>query len=206
LGNAERLVDQHGGIIRFIPDFNSWMYWENDSWIFDSLGKINLLAKDVVRNIYHEAAQTENAESRDAMSKHAKVSERKSAIDHLIDLASKEDGIPIHAHFLDLNPWLLGVRNGVVELKTGELRAAKPDDYITKQGNVDYESDATCPLWERFVLQIMGGDKELVSYLQRATGYTLTGMTREQAVFILHGTGSNGKSTFLEVIERFLLV
>lgn len=204
LGNAERLVDRFGKFIRFIPDFNSWMYWDNGSWVFDKLGEINLIAKEVIRGIHHEATHTDNPEIRETILKHAKSSEKKSAIDNMIVLASREADIPIHAHFLDLNPWHLGVSNGVVDLKSGELRPAKPDDYITKQGDVNYEPGAACPLWEQFLLQIMGGDKELVQFLQRSVGYTHTGTTREQAVFVLHGTGANGKSTFLEVLEKIM--
>ena len=76
----------------------------------------------------------------------------------MVQLAATEPGISIHAHFLDRNPWLFGVRNGVVELKTGRLRPAEPNDYITKQGHVDYDPAARCPGWERFLLQVMGGD------------------------------------------------
>ena len=105
---------------------------------------------------------------------------------------------------LDLNPWLFGVLNGVVELRTETMRPAEREDYITKQGHVDYDPEAECPRWKQFLYQVMGEDRDLVTYLQMAVGYTLTGITREQAVFILHGTGANGRSTFLEVLEQLL--
>jgi putative DNA primase/helicase len=204
LGNAERLVDQHGDCIRFLPDFNAWMYWDNGTWALDHLGRVNQLAKSVVRGIYAEVTPGVNAETRAAIVKHARQSEKKNALDHMIDLASKEPNMSIHSAFLDGNPWLFGVRNGVVDLKTGLLRPVIPNDYITKQGNVAYDPEASCPLWEKFLLEIMGYNQALVDFLQRAVGYTLTGLTREQVVFVLHGAGANGKSTFLEIIETLL--
>jgi putative DNA primase/helicase len=204
LGNAERLVDHHGEDIRFIPEYGNWIHWDYESWVLDSLFKINQLAKDVIRGISQEAAEEKNTDLRSAITKHAKESEKKNAIDHMIQLTASEFGISIHAHMLDMNPWLFGVRNGVVELRTGAVRPAAREDYITKLGHVDHAPCAQCPTWQRFLLQIMGEDQELVSYLQMAVGYTLTGITREQAVFILHGTGANGKSTFIEVLEQIM--
>jgi putative DNA primase/helicase len=204
LGNAERLVDRHGRDIRYIPEFGAWMYWESGYWAKDGIGKINQLAKEVIRGIYHEAAEEGSSDMRDAITRHAKASERKNAIDHMVQLAASEPGISVHSHFLDCNPWLFGVRNGVVELRTGTMRPAEREDYITKQGHVEYDPDAECPLWERFLSQIMGEAQELVTYLQMAVGYTITGITSEQAVFIQHGSGANGKGTFLTVIEHLL--
>ena len=204
LGNAERLVDRYGHLIRHIPEFVTWMYWENGSWKFDGLGKMTQLAKDVIRGINGEAVEENDSDMRKAITRHARASERKNAIDHTIQLAACEPGISIHAQFLDLNPWLLGVRNGVVDLRTGRWRPAEPNDYITKQANVDYDPEAQCPRWKRFLQEVMGFSEELVTYLQMAVGYTLTGKTIEQVLFILFGTGKNGKSVFIEVIEQLM--
>ena len=67
-----------------------------------------------------------------------------------------------------------------------------------------YDPDALCPTWDRFLLEVMNGDQDLVSFLQRAIGYTLTGDTSEQVIFILHGKGANGKSTLLETLRAML--
>ena len=204
LGNAERLVDQHGEHIRYIPEYCGWTFWNGNRWEYDGLGKINQLAKAVVRNIYNEAADADDPDTRDAISRHAKNSEKKSAIDNMIQLTSKEDGISRSSGALDADPWVFGVRNGVVDLRSGKCIAPRPNHYITKQGQVDFVENAECPTWRKFLLEIMGNSQELVDFLQVAIGYTLTGSTREQAAFILHGTGANGKTTFLAVIETLM--
>jgi putative DNA primase/helicase len=99
---------------------------------------------------------------------------------------------------------LFGVANGVVDLKTGELRAGKPSDRITQHSDVVFEPQAHCPRFKKFLTEIFGGDRTLISYVQKAVGYCLTGNTSEQVLFLCHGTGANGKSTFLDVL-RFVL-
>ena len=122
----------------------------------------------------------------------------------MIKLAQSEPDISIVPDSLDTDPWLLNVLNGTLDLRTGKLRAHERDDLITKQTPVEYDSQAQSPQWESFLYQIMAGNKALMGYVQRAVGYALTGSTREQVLFMLYGTGANGKSTFLEMIQTLL--
>jgi len=122
----------------------------------------------------------------------------------MLTLANSEPGIPVMPSDLDANPWTLNVLNGAINLRTGQLSKPRRQDLITKLAPVIYDPDAQCPLWERFLLEVMGGDQELVSFLQRAIGCTLTGDTSEQVIFILHGKGANGKSTLLETLRAML--
>ncbi len=101
----------------------------------------------------------------------------------------------------DLEPWLLGVANGVVDLRTGMLRAGRADDRITKSVDVAYDPEARCPRWERFLGEVFQGVEELIDYVWRAIGYSLTGDIREQCLFMCRGTGSNGKSVLLAVLR-----
>jgi putative DNA primase/helicase len=110
----------------------------------------------------------------------------------------------IKAEDLDRNPWLLNVRNGTVDILTGEFREHRQEDMITKLANVDYEPSADCPLWKQFIREIMNYKPELVNFLQTAAGWALTGNIEEQTMFILYGSGANGKTTFLNTIQ-FLL-
>jgi putative DNA primase/helicase len=105
---------------------------------------------------------------------------------------------------LDADPWLLGVENGTLDLRTGTLIPARREDYITKVGPVAFDADAECPVFLTFLGKIMGGDQTLVDYLQRVLGYMLTGDTSEQRLFFLYGTGANGKSTLLNVCKGLL--
>jgi len=120
----------------------------------------------------------------------------------MVELAEVE--LPIAPNELDSDPWLLGCINGVLDLKTGKLREAKREDFITKMAHVEYDPSATCPRWELFLNQIMDGNKDLIAFLQRATGYTLTGLTVEQVLIFLIGLGANGKSVFQQVLQSLL--
>ena len=104
----------------------------------------------------------------------------------------------------DRDPFLLTVGNGTIDLRTGHLRPSQPDDLITRATDVDYFPAATCPRWLQFLDEVFGGDEALISFISRAVGYSLTGDTREQCLFILWGGGANGKSTFLETVLKLV--
>lgn len=101
---------------------------------------------------------------------------------------------------LDVDPFLLNVLNGTIDLKTGQLRPHRPEDFITKIAPVHYDPEARCDLFLQFLNQIFKADDELIAFVQRAIGYALTGSVREQVFFLLYGTGANGKSTFMELL------
>jgi putative DNA primase/helicase len=98
---------------------------------------------------------------------------------------------------LDADPWLLGCENGVLDLRAGALRPGARGDLVTRGTNLPYDPAACCPRWERFLDEVFLGDRQLVDFVRRAAGYSLTGSTREQVLFLLHGKGANGKSVFL---------
>jgi putative DNA primase/helicase len=122
----------------------------------------------------------------------------------MVSLATTEAEVVLSARRLDADPWLLGMQNGVLDLRTGKFRVAERDDYITKRISVAFDPEATCPNWCEFLDTINDGDQSLSAYHQRAVGYTLTGSTREEVLFVLYGTGNNGKSTWRETVH-FLL-
>jgi putative DNA primase/helicase len=130
-------------------------------------------------------------------------------------LAMAECEIYVTPGELDQNPWMLNFLNGTMELRTGTLRPHNPGDYITKLVRYEYCPGAPCDRWLGFLDQIMGGGPDasegeleraqrLTNYLQRALGYSLTGSTIEKAVFILFGSGDNGKSTLLTTFRQLV--
>jgi len=131
-------------------------------------------------------------------------SENQSRIKAMIELAKSESEIVIVPEALDTDEWLLNTINGTIDLRTGELKPHVRENLITKLVSVQYDPDAVCPTWDACLHKIMGGNNELIRFLQKAIGYSLTGSTREQCMFILYGAGANGKSTFLNTIERLL--
>jgi len=91
--------------------------------------------------------------------------------------------------------------NGALDIKNRKMRSHNRNDLLTKIAPVKYDPKATCPTWKTFLLQIMQGSEEMVEYLQKAAGYSLTGSTQEHCLFVLYGTGRNGKSTFLNTLR-----
>lgn len=122
----------------------------------------------------------------------------------MITLAQSERGIPLLPEQLDCDPWLLNVANGTLDLRTGTRQAPRREDLLTKYTAVDHDPDARCPHWDAFLRRIMANNTNMIEFLQRAIGYALTGDCREQVLFLLYGTGANGKSTFLEVVRALL--
>lgn len=122
----------------------------------------------------------------------------------MIYLAQSEPGIPITPQQLDLNDWLFNCSNGTIDLKTGELLPHNPGDLLTKISPVEYSSEAFSPLFQDFLMQVTGENLELITFLQRMAGYSLTGDTREEKIFFLYGPSATGKSTFIEALKATL--
>jgi len=204
LGNAKRLVRQFGEIIRYIPQFNQWIYWDGMKWKFDEDGKIQRMAKETVLSIYIEAADEPDGSYRKKIVNWAKYSESAQRIRALIELARTESQIPIAPIIMDKQPWIFLTEDGLIDLQKGVPVEPQKEDYLTQSASVKYDSVAKCPTWEKFLDEIMEGSQGMIGFLQRAVGYSMTGSTKEQVLFIMYGTGANGKSVFLRIIREFL--
>ena len=117
---------------------------------------------------------------------------------------------------LDRDPWLLGCKNGIIDLRTGDLRPGRPSDMISKASPIEYHGiEARAPIWEESLYQIFGGAKagtdedrqrarDMVAYVNRLFGYAITGLVKENILPIMWGQGRNGKTTIVEVISKIL--
>lgn len=204
IGNAQRLVAQHGRDLRFCHPWNKWLVWDGRRWIKDVTGEVERRAKKVVRSIYIEAAETDGEIQRRDLADHAKRSGSQSRLRAMISSSRSEDGIPVLPKDLDGNPWLLNVDNGILDLHTGDLLPHQRENLITKLAPVKYDKDAECPIFLGFLERIFNNNPDSMRFLQEAVGYALTGNTREQCLFFLYGSGANGKSTLLETIKDLL--
>lgn len=204
LGNARRFVIVHGPDLRFCFPWGKWLAWDGQRWKIDDTGEIYRRAKDTIRLIYEEAAAANDEKQRKQLASHALRSESDSKIKAMLSMAQSEPGIHILPDDLDKNPWALNVASGTIDLKTGFLKPHRREDLITRMAPVQYRPDALCPFWLEHLRKIFQGNVGLISFVQVAAGYSLTGITDERAMFISHGTGANGKSTTHEVIAQML--
>ncbi len=204
LGNAQRLVRLHGHEVRYVRAWRAWLVWDGTRWARDETGQIVRRAKLTVKSIYAEASRSEEAARSKALASHAVRSESEAHIRAMISLAESEAEVAIRPQQLDSDAWLFNVLNGTIDLHTGVLRAASPRDLITKLAPVVYDPAAEAPLWSAFLTRIFRGRDDLIRFLQRATGYSLTGDTTEQCLLFCYGTGANGKTTLLELVAAML--
>lgn len=205
LWNAEQLVATYGADLRWTPGWG-WVVWDSTTgrWQRDDLGSVTNYAKALVRGLYAKAAMLDNADARTTLAKHAARSESAGGIAAMLEHARSEPGIACYESVFDTNPWLLNCANGIVDLRTGALRDHDRDAMLTKRTTVAYCPAARAPRWEAFLRSIFDNRCDLIAFVQRAVGYSLTASTREQVMFLLWGTGANGKSTFLNTLQSIL--
>jgi P4 family phage/plasmid primase-like protien len=199
--NAHRLKDAFGGrrIIVVNGGFFSWTgrYWKGDDT------EAYRCAAELTNIIGHEIDANPNSPDAAPLRKWQMACEQVSVQNRAVELLRKTME-PYEAINLDSAKHLFNVSNGTIDLRTGLLQPHEPRDFITRIARVPYEPDAPCPVFEGFILGIMGGDAEMVSFLQRWFGYGMTAETREQKIMLHIGGGSNGKSTLLEAIARVM--
>jgi len=226
--NALALVRDHGQDLRYCYPWKSWLVWTASHWKRDTSGAVVRMAKQTIKRLARHAEDLDDDTAVTALLAHVKSSLATAKLKALVESAQSEPGIPVQPEDLDGDRWLLNCTNGTLDLRTGIPRPHRQADLLTKCLPVAYDPHAACPTWERFFWRIMGGTtrdedtedmtagalenrqaadqraKRLIGFLQRAIGYSLTGETREQCLFVLHGSGANGKSTCLEVLQTLL--
>lgn len=201
LANAERLAALHKGRALHVPAWG-WLTWDGKRWVRDETGEISRLAIETVKSIYREASRCDDPQKRKKLADWARRSESRQRIEAMIALAGPL--LAARPDQFDRDPYLLNVLNGTLDLRTMRIREHRPEDFITKIAPVEFDPAAKAPLWEAFLERIFAGNRELIEFIQRAVGYALTGDTKEQCLFILWGTGANGKSTFVTTIQSVL--
>lgn len=199
LGNGERFADDHRGKVRFVNQWEKWIIWNGSCWKLDEDREAVRLASLTVRQMFLES-WPEGGGFDEKLERHSLKSESRRSIQDLLYLGSAQEGIPINAAELDRDPMLFNLASGTLDLNRGDHRAARQEDFITKQSEISYDPAAECPAWLEFLDTIMAGNKDLIGFLQRLAGYCLTGSVKEQKLFLLYGEGSNGKSTFLNTL------
>ena len=203
--NAEKFQRDHGDNIRYMAAWKKWLVWNGTHWQTDDSGAlIHEKGLSTVRNMYAQLSKTHDYRERIEIEKYAMLSESVRRREAFIKAASWIKELNTSSDLLDTNPWLLNVKNGTIDVKNGKFRKHQQSDYITKVANVEYDPKADCPQWKQFLREIMDYKTDMINFVQTAVGWAMTGDISEQTMFILFGSGANGKSTFLNTIMYLL--
>lgn len=225
-GNATLLADITKGDLRFVPQRRAWILWRDNRWTVDDHGVAAQAAALQVAEHYHQQAAGLRRQSKadtfddkerkrleqtaESLEKWASQCRNKRAIDAMLALAKGDSRFALGVDQLDRDPWLFGVDNGVVDLRTGQLRAAAREDYVTRRSPIAFDPLAKAPRWTQFIEEVTGtpdgsgGSKprsSLAGYMQRMVGYNMTGTVEQHKMFMAVGDGANGKNVLLDTLQ-----
>jgi putative DNA primase/helicase len=199
LGNAQRFVNAHKNDVLFVPAWG-WLEKTDIGWSNVPDEVIEDKAKGVADLIRADAIKQQDNSDRLRMFKFSLKTEQMGAITALVRAARSDPAILRNPDQFDRDDYVLSCRNGILDLRTGRLRAYTDADLITKNTFVRYDPSFVLPQWDKFLDDATQGDRELKDYLQRAAGYTLTGLTQEECFFIISGPPASGKSTYIDAV------
>lgn len=205
-GNAQRMYDLCGDVMRYCYTDKKWLCYRDGKWQYDAKGGIFVWADRVLESMKSELklwAEHEGGAMFGDYKKHMKKTRSNNSkkamikeLEHLVAVSPAE---------LDADRYLVNVGNGILNLNDMTLAEHNPAFLITRMCGTEMPSGPKKPVkWINFLNQIFNGNLELIRYIQKALGYSLSGDTSEQCAFFLYGTGRNGKSTFLEVVRRIM--
>ena len=203
-GNMERFVDQHKDHIRSLGSAKAWLIWDGSRWKPCGYSEAFEYAMKTIYSISDEVEHATSVQEAQVIQKWALTSQSESKTRAMLNMAANHPELLTSASAFDADKMKLNCLNGVVDLTAGKLLERDPNDLHTKLVNVKFDPDAKCPTFDRFLKDVFCHDHELLSWVQRAFGYTMTGSVQEQVLFICYGIGANGKSTLLETISKIL--
>jgi len=228
MANAARFATDHTGAACYVGEWG-WLLYDADTgcWQRDVSGAVTESAKYTARKIYSEAlvelkrahahleeamatGVTDTKQYQDAIDRAAhimgwaKKSQSAARLKAMVELGATEGGIYAQMDWFDSNPYFLNCANGILDLRTGQLLPHDPTHFITHHTPVSYDPQATAPTWLAFLARIFDNDTDMIAFVQRAIGYTLTGDTGEQCLFFMYGMGANGKSTLANTVSAML--
>ena len=207
--NGKRFADLHRGTLMFCYPRGKWLRFNRLRWVWCSDSEPLQAAKATATDLLQQAVEVfqndpQGTDAKKALAQ-AKDAFNLKRLQAMITCAASEPGMHVgEMSDLDNDKLLLGCMNGVIDLRTGDLLFPSPEQLITKAVVSEYDPEACCPRWEKFLRDVTLGDADTVDYLQKMAGYFLTGEVGEEVLHFFHGFGRNGKSVFANVLTRLL--
>lgn len=210
VGNAHRMAELYGGEFYYVAEWKRWAAWNGKVWDTRGGWEFTDAIQKMVETIELEAAFCPDEDRKKRLYGWASTCQNSSRITACENMApgmidtfliklNSQEGLKFDD--TEDTKYLFNCLNGTVNLRTGEIYDHRKEDMLTQMSPTNYNPQAKAPRWEKFLLEIMGGDQEMVDFLQKAIGYSISGDISEQCFFILCGDGRNGKSTFLETVS-----
>lgn len=200
-GNAHRFVDKFGENIRYNVDNAMWMIWNGQYWQFDQYKKIKQYAEILVEEMKQQALLCDDPDLQKDILKNVNRTSQSSGKENMLKESQHLFNIPVTNLSFDYNPLLFNCKSGVIDLTTGKLLKHDRTLMLSKYSGVDLSYDEP-KRWLKFLDEVFQGDKELIHYMQKVLGYSITGETKEQSMFVFEGDGSNGKSVLLDIMSE----
>jgi len=201
LGNAQRLADHFEPSLRYCAASGQWLVWDGRRWKDDDTCAVVRAACELPAIIRREAKGCGNAKLAKAIMGWASISEGRTRVEAAVALARAQMSLVVRLADLDADDWALCVLNGTIDLRTGTLRPHRREDYITKMAPVEYDPQAACPLFLKFLDRVFAGDASLISYVLQFFGVAMTGDVTEQIMPLFWGGGANGKSVLIDTVK-----
>lgn len=223
-GDGALFAELNRGKLVYNKSAGEWLFWTGHHWKLDIMGVAEIAVEKTVVTIYLDEVRRIGSQIATAIGK-----EEKDLIDRLQNLQKEifkrvkklrtdrgranclkfahtcENSIAIDGASMDKNPWLLACKNGVIDLRTGELGSGNPDDFILKSSPIEFTGlDTPAPTFERFLIEILQDRQTIIGFVQRLFGYSSTGCFTERVMPIYSGHGWNGKSTLCEIIMHIM--
>lgn len=203
-GNAECLASLYGDYLRYCHTRKAWLSWDGSRWRKTVDGIAVRFALSITQARYHAAQRSPNQTRQRLLSAYATRGENARNLSSMLTLASIHPQFSSTIDQYDTNPFLASTPSGTLDLETCTIKPADQNDNLSMRFGATYDAAATCPTWVQFINEVFSGDQDLIDFIQRAIGYSLTGDITEQCMFLCYGKGANGKSTLLNLLERLL--
>ena len=204
-GNAHRLYDKYGSVLRYSYNRKRWYVWTGKVWAMDESGEVKKLADDICEDLKREAWQIQDDDLQQQALKFAKRTAGSTAKEAMVKECQHLQGIPASPDEFDSYTEYLNCQNGIINLRNGELMPHDGNFMMSKICNCEYDVTHKKPkMWLKFLDDVTNGDKDLQEYIQRSIGYSISGSNKEQCAYFLYGMGNNGKSTFLDTVADIL--
>ena len=200
--NKILFLNIYGDSIRYCYNLKKFLIWNGTCWEFDNDGVVRQLVFDFSPKMYRAGLFMEDEQMQIEYEKNVLRLESVPKMNYLYNYLQSAKEINVKPSELDLDHYLFNAEKKTIKLKNGEAYEPKQVDLLTKKSLFVYDKEAKCPTWEMFLMQIFNNDLDLIHFVQKAFGYTLSGDVSEQCMFILFGSGANGKSTLLNVIQN----